>query len=109
MDLGEMSLEDEREGESFGDILGGLERSALVAILIPRVWQTVFESRSILPCTYITLQVSCTESVTAHLVQPDVDCVHADVLRVNLQQENQLLQLPGGTGRELKQQTICIN
>ena len=55
------------------------------------------------------VQFSCTEPVTAHLVQPDVDCVHADVLRVNLQQENQLLQLPGGTGRELKQQTICIN
>ena len=32
-----------------------------------------------------------------------IDGVHTNILRVNLEQQNQLLQLPGGRGRQLKE------
>ena len=42
------------------------------------------------------------QSVHLLRVHADVHGVHSNILRINLQQQHQLLQLPGGAGGELK-------
>ena len=39
-------------------------------------------------------------------VMTDVDGVHSDILRVDLQEQDELLELPGGGGRELEDNYI---
>ena len=39
-------------------------------------------------------------------ILPEIDGVHTNVLRVNLEEQNQLLQLPGGRGRQLGERKL---